>query len=112
MVTLIPVNPTDSSLMELMTKKTSPLWMRVSACLALEGRRLVLPKNGHPVMDVCDRCSEDALCTIHAFHKSPDGLDPRCVIACGACGRLKEDRSFHELAERRGNPLKGITDAF
>ena len=34
-ITLIPVNPADRDLMSLMTRKTSPRWMRIAACLAM-----------------------------------------------------------------------------
>lgn len=111
-VTLIPVNPNDKELMALMTRATSPRWMRVAACLAMEGRKVVLPKDGHPVMDVCSECGADGLCTVHAFHKDGGGEDVRCLLACGACGRLVEDRSFTELLAREGNPLMGIDEAF
>lgn len=111
-ITLIPVNPTDRDLMGLMTKPSSPRWMRIAACLAMEGRKLVLPKDGHPVMDLCGACRVDGLCTVHAFHKNADGADVRCVLSCGSCGSLVENRSFSELATRDGNPLAGLDSAF
>jgi len=111
-VTLIPVNGQDKELIALMTRAGSPRWMRVAACLAMEGRKVVLPKDGHPVMDLCSACGADGLCTVHAFHKNGDGEDVQCLRACDACGQLVEDRSFAELRVRDENPLMGIDDAF
>jgi len=111
-ITLIPVNPADRDLMSLMTRKTSPRWMRIAACLAMEGRKLVLPKDGHPVKDLCRGCRADGLFTIHALHKDGDGRDVRCILSCDGCGRLTEDRSFRELRAREENPLMGLDDAF
>lgn len=98
--------------MALMTRRTSPRWMRIAACLALESRRVVLVRDGHPVFDACSRCGTDGLCNIRAFHKGPDGQDARCVLVCGACSHLVEDRSLEELEAREENPLKGLRDAF
>lgn len=111
-ITLIPVNPQDNDLMAIMTRTASPRWMRLAACLAMEGRKVVLPKDGHPVMDLCSSCGADGLCTVHAFHKNGDGADAQCLRACGGCGRIVENRSFAELLAREGNPLMGIEEAF
>ncbi len=111
-VTLIPVNPGDRQLMDLMTRQTNPRWMRVAACLAMEGRRVVLPRDGHPVLDGCVGCGSDGLCTVHAFHKTQAGSDVRCVRSCDACGSMVENRSFDELCTREDNPLMGIDEAF
>jgi len=111
-VTLIPVNPGDRQLMDLMTRSTNPRWMRMAACLALEGRRVVLPKDGHPVIDHCDRCNAAGLCTVHAFHKTPSGADVRCLLSCDGCGDVVEGRTFDALRAREDNPLMGIDEAF
>jgi hypothetical protein len=111
-VVLIPINPADQALIEMMTRASSPRWMRVAACLALEGRRLVMPKNGHPVIDVCQSCGTEGPSTVRAFHKDRAGEDAQCVVVCDECGAIVEDRSLETLEQRRENPLKGIRDAF
>ena len=86
--------------------------MRIAACLALEGRRVVLPKNGHPVLDTCPHCGTDGLCTVRAFHKDAEGGDARCLLTCDGCGGLVEARDLGVLEKRRENPLKGLRNAF
>ena len=43
-VVLIPINRRDRVLITGMTRGGAPRWMRVAACLALEQRRVVLPR--------------------------------------------------------------------
>jgi hypothetical protein len=110
-ITLIPINPSDRDLMAIMIRSTSPRWMRLAACIALEGKRVVLPRNGHPILDRCDVCAAVVSWTVHAFHKDPGG-ETRCLQSCDACGTLIEDRSYDSLLEREANPLRGIREAF
>ncbi len=111
-VVLIPIDPKDRSLIRTMTARTAPRALRIAACLALEGRRVVLPRGGHPVYDHCLRCGTLTLATVIAFHKSASGDDARCVVGCDACGRLVEDRLLSELESRPQNPLRGLRDVF
>lgn len=111
-VVLIPINCHDRELIRTMTGNTAPRWMRMAACLALEGRKVVLPRDGHPVYDTCGECGTEGLCTVRAFHKDATGGDARCVIACDTCGAIAEDRLLAGLEARKENPLKGIRGAF
>ncbi len=111
-IVLIPISGGDRILLERMTAPSAPLWMRIAGCLAAEGRRVVLPKNGHPVWDDCARCQSTAPATVHAFHKDRRGLDARCILSCDRCGGLVEDRVLSHLEARPENPLAGIARSF
>ena len=110
-ITLIPINSGDRKLMDIMTRSGSPRWMRVSACLALELRKLVLVKDGLQVADTCPSCgSPDAI--IRAFHKNALGGDPRCVLSCETCGHVAENRPLISLEKTQAAALKGFREAF
>lgn len=111
-VTLLEASPKDRELMKIMTRKTAPRWMRLAACIAMEGRKLVLVRDGHPVMDRCPRCGIDRLYVLHALHKKPAGGDTRAVIECTTCHDVIEDKSLTVLERRPENPLKRMRGSF
>ena len=111
-VTLIPINPTDRDLMRIMTAKTAPRWMRVAACLALEGRKVVLIKDGLPVLDQCAVCVNPQPARLRVLHKSGPLADPAGVVACPTCGRCAENRPLAILERRAENGLNGLRAAF
>lgn len=110
-ITLIPINATDQELVGIMTRPTSPRWMRLSACLALEHRKLVLVKDGFEIADICPNC-RSAEAVIRAFHKNAFGGDPRCIIECHSCGHVTENRPLISLEKNQEQALKGFREAF
>ena len=111
-VTLIPINPADRELMTIMTRRLAPRWMKVAACLAMEGRRVVLVKDGLEIQEPCGTCEDHGQTSIRAFHKNAAGGDPRCLVVCTQCEAIAESRPLVLLERREGNALKGFRDAF
>jgi hypothetical protein len=111
-IILIPVNPRDRELVTIMTRPGSPRWMRIAACIALEGRRVVLIRDGHPALDRCELCGAEGLFNIRALHKNAEGADTRALQICETCGGIAEGRPLAVLESRPENPVKNFRRAF
>jgi hypothetical protein len=105
---LVPVSPDDPNLMTMMTARGAPRWARLAACLALEGRRVLLIRDGHPVDDDCARCGPRRRWILRALHRIP-GSEARCLLTCTGCGLDVEDRLLTALCAAAGIPPPDLT---
>ena len=109
---LLHIDPADAQLLHTMTRASAPRWMRLAGCLALEGRTVVLIRDGWPVLDRCAVCTTPPAARLFALHKAADGGDKRALVACPRCGRTAENRPLALIEGRPENRLSGITSVF